>query len=83
MFHKVVLQHIQSTVGFLIKSLLKIYQEIFEWKKVRKSIKILQNYGHSVVVIYCTVTGYIQVIPATHFHFTANAYMNFVARADL
>ena len=30
LFHKVVLQHMQGVVGFLMTSLLQIYQEIFQ-----------------------------------------------------
>jgi len=33
MFHKVVWQHMQELVGFLITTLLQIYQGIFQWKK--------------------------------------------------
>ena len=33
MFHKVVWQHMQGTVGFLITILLQIYQRIFPWQK--------------------------------------------------
>jgi len=34
MFHKVVWQHMQEVIGFLITGLLQIYQEIFQWKKL-------------------------------------------------
>jgi len=49
MFHKVVWQHMQGTVGFLITILLQIYQRIFPWQKNLKSVKIWQNYGHEFV----------------------------------
>jgi len=50
MFHKVVWQQMQGVVGFLITSLLKIYQEISQWIFFWKSVKIWQNHGHEFVV---------------------------------
>jgi len=35
--------------GILITTLLKIYQEIFQWKKLWKSVKMWQNNGHEFV----------------------------------
>jgi len=40
----------QGVVGFLITSLLQIYQGIFHAKKLWKSVKIWQNYGREFVV---------------------------------
>jgi len=39
MFHKVVLYHVQGLVGFLITTSLKIYQEIFQWKRLENWLK--------------------------------------------
>ena len=40
-FHKVVWQHMQSVMGFRVTTLLQIYQEIFRWKKLWASVKIM------------------------------------------
>ena len=41
-------KYMQGVVGFLITSLLQIYQGIFQWKMC-KSVNIRQNYGHQLV----------------------------------
>ena len=49
MFHKVVWQHRQGVVGFLLTSLLQIYHGIFQWKNICKSVRIWHSYGHEFV----------------------------------
>ena len=49
MFYKVVWQHMQEWWNFWITTLLQIYQGIFQWKQLCKSVKIWQNYGHEFV----------------------------------
>jgi len=39
MFHKVVWQHLQGVLGFLITSLLQIYEGIFQWKKIENRLR--------------------------------------------
>jgi len=39
----------QDVVGFLVITLLQIYQGIFQWKIFFKSVKIWQHYGHEFV----------------------------------
>jgi len=51
MFHKVVWQHMQDVVGFLITTLLQIYQGIFQRKKLCRSVKNWQNYGREFVAL--------------------------------
>ena len=50
LLYTVVWQHMQGVAGLLINSSLQIYQRIFQWKKIRKSVKIWQNYGHEFLV---------------------------------
>jgi len=53
MLHKVVWQHVQGVVGFLITPYLQIYQRIFQWINVKiGSVKIWQNYGHEFVASF-------------------------------
>ena len=50
MFHKVVWQHMQGVVRFLITTLMLIYLGVFWWKKIWKPVEIWQNYSHETVV---------------------------------
>ena len=39
----------QDMLVFLVTPLLQIYQGISQWKKIKKSVKILQIYSHEFV----------------------------------
>ena len=43
MYPPVMWQHMQEVAGFLISSLLQIYQGIFQWKKI-KAVKIWRRW---------------------------------------
>ena len=49
MFHKVVWQHMQGVVGFLVTSLLQILRRNLLVTKFCKSVKIWHSYGHKFV----------------------------------
>jgi len=76
MFHKVVWRHMRGVAGFLIITLLQIYQRIFQWKKLKISsdfrelwrwVCVLTFWPTLYVLCYCLYDNNLSVHIVVHF----------------
>ena len=61
MFHKVVRQHVQVVVGFLINTLLQNLLQNLPVKRIWKSVKTWQNYGHEFAATFLWNSVFVNV----------------------